>query len=123
MSEDLSIKRILLSAVLGYLLLWGAVYRVVLGGPLSTELFLASGFFALIFYLLFVPVTLFFIFRGNFRVRPMGAFLIGFLQCLIVLLMVFDWQKDVPGGVLVLPLVAGLIGIAMAWTGKFLRFQ
>lgn len=125
MSEELSVKRICVAGLYGGLLLVACVF-LALGFPTlfsldTVEEALGLVIFVLIFYLFFVPPTLFVIVRGNFRVNAWAAFLIGAVECSLVLLMFLPWETIVFTQFVVLPVASGLIGIFVVWYGGLLR--
>lgn len=128
MSGERSIKRVCLAGLYGWLLLFACFLlvfeaeRLIFYGLLPpVEGVLAVAFFILMYYLFFVPPTLFVIVRGNFRVSVPAAFLIGAVQCSLVLLTLLPWERIVFSRFVVLPVASGLIGIFMVWYGELLR--
>lgn len=128
MSEEISVRRVCLAGVYGWLLLV-VIFNLVLGFSISpffsillaTDLVAGIALVTSVFYAFFVVPTLFVIVRLNIRLSASRAFLVGFLQSLLVLLMFIPWYNILFSRLYLLPLVSGAIGIFIAWYGGFLK--
>lgn len=128
MSEEINVRKVALAGLFGGFFLV-VIFNLILGFSLNPvfsiflpiDLIAGVALVTLVFYAFFVAPTLFVVSRLNVRLSVAGAFLIGFLQSLLVLLMYLPWSNILFSRLYLLPLVSGIVGVFIAWFGGFLR--